>query len=273
MWALLFLCSVLITHGPQVAPQETDVPEGPSCRNNCGGFTGSCYCDQDCQQNGDCCPDYNYYCSPTTVTPETTTPWITVAPEGTTTTASSCRHNCGGFTGSCYCDQACQQNGDCCPDYSYYCSPTTVAPETTTTTVAPEVTTTTVAPEETEVPPGHSCRNNCGGFTGSCYCDQDCQQNGDCCPDYNYYCSPTTVAPETTTPWITVAPEGTTTTASSCRHNCGGFTGSCYCDQACQQNGDCCPDYSYYCSPTTVAPATTTPWTTVAPQVTTTTGM
>ncbi|XP_047459320.1 proteoglycan 4-like isoform X7 [Mugil cephalus] len=225
MWTLLFLCSVLITHGPQVAPQETEVPEGHSCRNNCGGFTGSCYCDQDCQQNGDCCPDYNYYCSPTTVAPETTTPWITVAPEGTTTT------------------------------------------------VAPEVTTTTVAPEETEVPPGHSCRNNCGGFTGSCYCDQDCQQNGDCCPDYNYYCSPTTVAPETTTPWITVAPEGTTTTASSCRHNCGGFTGSCYCDQACQQNGDCCPDYSYYCSPTTVAPATTTPWTTVAPQVTTTTGM
>ena len=34
-----------------------------------------------------------------------------------------------------------------------------------------------------------SCENNCGGNAGSCWCDDQCMSLGDCCPDFNEFCS------------------------------------------------------------------------------------
>ena len=40
------------------------------------------------------------------------------------------------------------------------------------------------AEEETK-----SCENHCGGFTGSCWCDEACFLNDDCCEDVCDFCS------------------------------------------------------------------------------------
>ncbi len=39
-----------------------------------------------------------------------------------------------------------------------------------------------------------------------------------------------------------------TASAQSCNGVCGGSSGSCFCDSACTQYGDCCADYQSYCS-------------------------
>jgi len=38
-------------------------------------------------------------------------------------------------------------------------------------------------------PAGSSCADNCGGYAGTCYCDDVCTQYDDCCDDYTDYCS------------------------------------------------------------------------------------
>ncbi|XP_059377005.1 deleted in malignant brain tumors 1 protein-like isoform X2 [Carassius carassius] len=41
----------------------------------------------------------------------------------------------------------------------------------------------------------NSCRNNCGYSRGSCSCDYSCRYYSNCCSDYSYYCSSTTISP------------------------------------------------------------------------------
>lgn len=66
--------------------------------------------------------------------------------------AGSCANNCGKQVGSCFCDAACVQNGDCCPDYAVLCAAS------------------------------HPCDAACGGKAPTgCYCDAGCKQSGDCC--------------------------------------------------------------------------------------------
>ena len=52
-----------------------------------------------------------------------------------------------------------------------------------------------VLPEEGECPPA-SCKNHCGHSEavpprGSCFCDEHCQMNNDCCEDYSHVCART----------------------------------------------------------------------------------
>ncbi|XP_058605520.1 deleted in malignant brain tumors 1 protein-like isoform X2 [Onychostoma macrolepis] len=197
-----------------------------SCRNNCGYSLGTCSCDDSCQNNRNCCYDYKSYCSLTTTWP-------------TTTDFPSCIYNCGNDFGSCSCTYDCHYYGICCPDYDYYCS--------TTTTATP--TTATIYWTDTHAFPP-SCMYNCGQDFGSCSCNYDCHYYGSCCPDYDSYCSITTIA--TTTHW----PD---TTAPSCMYNCGQDFGSCSCAFDCQYYGNCCPDYDSYCLKTTTWPTTTAP--------------
>ncbi|XP_047459311.1 deleted in malignant brain tumors 1 protein-like [Mugil cephalus] len=91
MWTLLFLCSVLITHGPQGAVSYTTDDGYPT----------------------------------TTAYQDTTTPATTMEPWKT---ASSCRDNCGTHWGNCSCSSSCQYYGNCCPDFEAYCSVTTYPP-------------------------------------------------------------------------------------------------------------------------------------------------
>ncbi|XP_073683452.1 scavenger receptor cysteine-rich domain-containing protein DMBT1-like isoform X2 [Garra rufa] len=193
-----------------------------SCRYNCGYDFGTCSCTHSCQYYGNCCYNYDSYCSMTTDWPDTT--------------ASSCMHNCGYNLGGCSCNHDCQYYGNCCPDYDSYCSTATTDWQTVT-----------------DVP---SCMYNCGYHLGSCSCDYDCHYYGNCCPDYSSYCPTTDLT--ATTPYQTSTLE-TDTTASSCMYNCGSYAGSCSCTSYCHHYGDCCPDYDSYCPTlTTFVPDDTT---------------
>jgi len=71
-----------------------------------------------------------------------------------------------------------------------------------------------------------SCVGNCGGpsNSGDCWCDLDCETNGDCCTDYAPLCG-------------------------SCVGICGDEApGGCWCDSDCETNGDCCGDYDSVCA-------------------------
>ena len=45
------------------------------------------------------------------------------------------------------------------------------------------------------------------------------------------------------------APTSCPATASSCEGACGGSAETCFCDEACVVNGDCCQDFGDFCSP------------------------
>ncbi|XP_029376880.1 deleted in malignant brain tumors 1 protein-like isoform X2 [Echeneis naucrates] len=213
-----YYCSYSTTDGSYTATSAQ-----PSCRYNCGYSMGSCSCSSSCQYYGNCCRDYSYYCSYST----------TNGPSTTTSAQPSCRYNCGYSMGSCSCSSSCQYYGNCCRDYSYYCPNSTTNGPSTTTSAQP------------------SCRYNCGYSMGSCSCSSSCQYYGNCCRDYSYYCSYSTVVTPTQS-------EPATTAQPSCRYNCGYSMGSCSCSSSCQYYGNCCRDYSYYCSYSTTATLKTT---------------
>ena len=76
----------------------------------------------------------------------------------------TCDGACGGQAAAgCYCDGACVDYGDCCPDYLDLCPPVVV--------------------------PSDSCDGYCGGQApAGCYCDAACVNYGDCCGDYKDMC-------------------------------------------------------------------------------------
>lgn len=77
-----------------------------------------------------------------------------------------------------------------------------------------------------------SCEDSCGGKAAAgCWCNTQCVEFNDCCPDYQAVCNGQDDAPE-----------------SSCRGVCGRQApGGCYCDTACREYGDCCEDYGPEC--------------------------
>lgn len=75
--------------------------------------------------------------------------------------------------------------------------------------------------------PPDSCEGRCGQQAPvGCWCDDLCQQYGDCCPDYEEKC-----------------------VAETCQGKCGQYNQgwSCQCDDACKKYGDCCSDYDQVC--------------------------
>jgi hypothetical protein len=74
----------------------------------------------------------------------------------------------------------------------------------------------------------NSCAGYCGGMApAGCYCDDTCDDWGDCCPDKAEVC------------------DGT---PASCEGHCGGQSpAGCYCDDACENWGDCCQDKQQVC--------------------------
>ncbi|KAK7901234.1 hypothetical protein WMY93_018003 [Mugilogobius chulae] len=204
MLTLLLLCTAIASSGAQ---------KQPSCRGNCGFDIGSCSCGNYCEYYGNCCYDYNYYCSPTTTAEPSST--VLYSTDLTQTAQVSCRFNCGYELWSCSCTSSCWYNGNCCYDYNSYCSSTTYPSRTT------------------EQP---SCLYYCGSDMGSCSCDYSCQYYGNCCNDYYEYC-----------PFTTTTQMPSTTDNPSCMNNCGVSFGSCSCDSSCEYYGNCCQDYYAYC--------------------------
>ena len=134
---------------PNPVPEDCVEVEVGSCVGMCGGQSadGSCYCDEMCAGYGDCCADYCDACGD--VYPENCGPctpdcagkicgadgcggFCGTCPEGLGCSADgteclevgSCADVCG--TGpadeSCFCDDLCNEYGDCCPDYCDECA-------------------------------------------------------------------------------------------------------------------------------------------------------
>jgi hypothetical protein len=163
----------------------------------------------------------------------------------------TCSGHCGARgEGNCWCDTACLNHNDCCPDYNSLCVAESGA-------IAPKLT--------------------CSGFCGSrnpagCWCDDVCQTWGDCCADHEQFCG--TGASVTGTPACGNGVCGAGETCSSCAADCGqcGTGGTnvigsnvaqggskscqgkcgkkadgCWCDYACKNYGDCCADLEQSC--------------------------
>ncbi len=145
-------------------------PAGSSCAASCGGASsdGSCYCDAECTDNGDCCSDYAAQCGGGGGTDPG------AGDGGGGAAGGTCAGVCGGASpdGSCYCDGACTGNGDCCTDYAQQCGGGGGG-------------------DGGGGGGGATCNGYCGGLgsDGACYCDDQCQDNGDCCDDFASWCA------------------------------------------------------------------------------------
>jgi len=107
----------------------------------------------------------------------------------------------------CYCDGACKQFDDCCPDFVKECDKPGVCGNGKCE--PPEDPTTCKVDCEGPPPVGSgSCKDECGNSDGiptpngqECYCDASCVDFDDCCKDYVALCggstptTPTTGAP------------------------------------------------------------------------------
>ncbi len=171
------------TWGAGDPPTDPDLPGVGSCEGNCDSTSAvpvgdgqSCFCDQECGANGDCCDDYGSVCGGDPTEGDTTAGDPTGDSSGGGELGGSCDGACGtqtpvdnGDGSSCYCDANCNLTSDCCSDYDAQC---------------------------TEVPTAGSCAGLCGspdaidvGDGTSCYCDELCQGNGDCCDDFAAQCA------------------------------------------------------------------------------------
>ncbi|XP_051759659.1 mucin-2-like isoform X5 [Ctenopharyngodon idella] len=316
-----------VTNATTTTTTTTQTPVYGSCGNPglcCSGLNSSChrlncYCDVACLRLRDCCPDFKPTCltvkNSTNSTNQNTLP-LTGKCSEPTLCCSGVNYNC--FRG-CFCDEACKQLNDCCPDLNSTCifNTTTAAPPVNFTTVPPfnstatppQVTTvtsntsnatttpvttrpgvtnaTTTTTTTTQTPVYGSCGNPglcCSGLNSSCrrlncYCDVACLRLRDCCPDFKPTCltvkNSTNSTNQNTLP-LTGKCSEPTLCCSGVNYTC--FRG-CFCDEACKQLNDCCPDLNSTCifNTTTAAPpvnfTTVPPFNSTAtpPQVTTVT--
>ena len=245
--------------------------EGPralhvgSCQGACGGksLSGLCWCDDSCSQYGDCCKDKATACPgeepPTPCGATTCAPGLEccnpscglcVPPGGACIELAcgpvdSCVDSCGGKSksGACWCDDGCAAYGDCCADKASTCDPPDcpdVCPQICAGEDVP------VLPAECPVP---SCDCDekvlCGGFAGL-----PCPEGLHCFDDPEDDCDPANGGADCGGVCLPPPPD-------SCLDHCGGASEdqSCYCDDLCDDYGDCCSDFEPVCS-VGVAPRT-----------------
>lgn len=175
------------------------VAGGASCQGHCDGASedDSCKCDAACEMMGDCCTDYAAVCSgepagggaggapnPSGGTSSGGAPAggggmggsgatggvTSGGTGGVAANPGSCAGHCGGPSadGSCYCDAACQQSGDCCADVAQ-CGTTGATTGGCTAALC-----------------GTDKPANENGV--ECYCDPSCMLYGDCCSNTTTVC-------------------------------------------------------------------------------------
>ena len=154
-----------------------------SCVDNCGDYTGSCWCDDACIEMGDCCDDAEIVCELDPEQGQTVGVGSGGYEPGPGT--SSCDGLCGEAAADCFCDAACVSFGDCCSDAQTVC----------------------------DLSGSDSCEGSCGDSAGSCWCDAACVEFGDCCSDAEAVCG------------LEPLPPG------SCEGLCGGAAANCFCDE------------------------------------------
>jgi hypothetical protein len=188
------------------------------------------------------------------------------AGQATPSNGQSCVDSCGGPSpdGTCSCTVECAANGDCCSDVDTACSlpvfDAGLAPPTggsggtsaggtggmnvggTSAGGSGAVGGSATGGAAGGVNPSNlSCTNLCGGPAAdeSCWCDDQCQAYGDCCPDYTQVC------PAPPPPVEGGCNANLCNSANPALEN----GNPCYCDSVCSQYGDCCSNYASICQP------------------------
>ncbi|XP_051509527.1 mucin-2-like isoform X5 [Myxocyprinus asiaticus] len=279
----------------------------PGHNNSCNAH--NCFCDVICLRLHDCCPDFKPTCLKVNNSTNTTTPSTLPLTGNCSAEPALCcpGYNINCFRG-CFCDEACKQHNDCCPDFNGTCwaaNTTTAHPSTTLTSVPSNhtaqmnttaktvnsgsthmrsthvttqrnlttsfnLTTTMTTTSTTQVPftygscekagmccPGHN--NSCNAH--NCFCDVICLRLHDCCPDFKPTCLKVNNSTNTTTPSTLPLTGNCSAEPALCcpGYNINCFRG-CFCDEACKQHNDCCPDFNGTCwaaNTTTAHPSTT----------------
>ena len=133
-----------------------------------------------CAESGDCCCDFQDICLQTPAESPVLLPDVPAVPQ--CRAGGSCGGRCGGGSDlDCWCDDLCQQHGDCCCDRDSLCSEEFLLspPEDFL-----------LSPPELSCFSGGSCAGRCdGGSDEDCWCDDQCQHLGDCCCDRQQFCS------------------------------------------------------------------------------------
>ena len=172
---------------------------GPSCVGKCGGDAGTCYCDNFCTDNGDCCADYKVACGGGSCTPKCAAGAICGTSDG-----------CGGLcAGSCAAGLVCNTSKVCVPNSAKCGNGVCETGESTTSCSA-----------DCKSAAG-SCNGMCGKASGSCYCDSQCKSSGDCCTDYDKYCG------SSTTPVCGNGKCESGETKTNCSKDCGSTSSAC----------------------------------------------
>jgi hypothetical protein len=171
--------------------------------------------------------------------------------------SGSCIGACGKQAASgCWCDSTCQESGDCCADLATACSSFPTNPSAgggggSGGSTSPSGgggsgalggfggnsfggTSSGGAPSA-----GVSCAGYCGSSAPGevCWCDPECVQAGNCCPDYTAVCGG----------------GGLPATGGCTPQACNSDTPAsengieCYCNVACFEYGDCCSNVETVC--------------------------
>lgn len=173
--------------------------------------------------------------------------------------SGSCANACGkqSANGSCWCDATCASSGDCCADMSSACGFPNGAGGAGATGGTTGSGGTKPSSGGTGAfggsgfggtgfggsgfggsPGGSSCAGYCGSSAPGevCWCDPECVQAGNCCPDYAALCG-----------------GGQPTTGGCTQQLCNSPNPAlengvdCYCNVECFQYGDCCSNAGAMC--------------------------
>lgn len=174
----------------------------------------------------------------------------------------TCQGSCGAFAAlsfpRCWCDVACEAEGDCCSDRIVMCptfippsvsippsripsSPTAALPSPTAARPSP----TAARPSlfDLSILSNGSCEGACGRRDKDCFCDSMCERRRDCCGDVVAVCGRSLSGNATNSS----VKHATPSPNASCAGLCGRFTDTCYCDSMCEMEGDCCGDVLASC--------------------------
>ncbi len=199
-----------------------DAPTGEVlCKaENCGkpeAVADTCFCDAECVQFGDCCPNAAVVCE------------LDRNPGGNPGN-TSCKDKCGGAgneTETCFCDDQCVKFNDCCHDVFEQCG------------FRGNRNRDSRGGARTGSCEADDCGNNSKPDGTGCFCDAACVGFGDCCANF------ATVCPND----VTRDPRGdgarSDIKGQCTEETCGGAAdrssrNSCFCDAQCAQLGDCC---------------------------------
>lgn len=184
-FAAVFIVTFLFTQ-PQTAQATAAVQAPPSPRGSCWGACGGpapgrqCWCDPRCVRHGDCCNDYEYYCSDR----------CGGASKRECSSYEYCLYPSSDRCGDAGSSGVCAPAQTHCPSYTMYvcgCDGKTYQNPCWAHKRGQAIR--HYGPCQS-VDPQKSCQGRCGNSSGdnSCFCDVTCSKWNDCCEDFAQEC-------------------------------------------------------------------------------------